>query len=626
MRASSLIITFFVVSLVSYSQNKISCLTESQLLNLQGLSYTGAGSFLAREGWSRNEEYANQTGQYFGYNLDYNVAVWQKRSTSYIESKLYLYYRNGKPNLLIYQAINECFENLREIQVQNRQIKTSKADHISYLTRRENGVSIDFRDYSNDNSLARFSIIIYNETSVNEAISSEKARLEAIARARADSIEAVRVREEALRLAEVNRLNSLSSYLGQADNLFNIGNYEEALRIYETAKKYLTEGEKNMHNRISGQMQRSRENLNRILIEKTIAEGNSHNENREYKPALESYERALAYFNDSTSNFDSGSNIENQIRKKISEAKSGLDILTLRKTPQLYSNFEPDQFLAFRNKNNEVINSIVYSSGKSGSLSFSSVIRFDTLGTNNSYIEVESASNNRIRSNLDRINYSGLEPVQIRDYYIPINERIEYKIAWNSFPLEARSKFSKIKFGPEIKQIQNSKANIESFVNQQVLRNGVFKFEVFDKTINNKKMSDVTLVSYKNNSGPGNCLYSLFMPGWGTRKVTNGEKGRGRMALFLLSAVVSTGSKIYSDLEYNKYSDPNSGSNDEEQYNIANTANRVSLISGGIAACIYIHDFFWVFGKGIKNNSLNINLKKRLKSGPIKIIESSIQE
>jgi len=62
-----------------------------QLFNLQGLSYAGAGSFLTGEGWSRNEEYANQTGRYFGYNLDYNVAVWQKRNTNYIESKLYLY-------------------------------------------------------------------------------------------------------------------------------------------------------------------------------------------------------------------------------------------------------------------------------------------------------------------------------------------------------------------------------------------------------------------------------------------------------------------------------------------------------------------------------------------------------
>jgi len=625
MRAAASIMTFFVVSIICFSQNTISCLTELQLFNLQGLSYAGAGSFLTGEGWSRNEEYANQTGRYFGYNLDYNVAVWQKRNTNYIESKLYLYYRNGKPNLLIYQAINECFENLRNAQAQSRQRTTRNADYISYYNRKENGISIDFRDYSNDNSLARFSILVFNEISVNEEIDAEKARLAAIAQARADSIEALRAREEALRMAEEDRLNSLTSSLNQADNFYKEGNYAEALRLYETANKYLLEGEKSLFTRISLQIQSCRENLNRILIEKTITEGNRYFGLKEFNSALKSYEQALVYFNDTPSNFDPGSNIENQIKKKIGETKNVLDILTLRKTPQLFSKMDPEGFENFRDDNLRVINSMIYNFSKSGNINFKSIVDFDTLGSNSSHKEIISGSNNKIGAYLDRIDYSRLTPVKVLDFNIPVYEELPFRISWNSFSLNARSRTSRVKLGAEANRVANSRGNIESFIKQQEFSNGVYRFDVIDKNINDTRLQDITLTSYRNNSGPLKSVYSLFMPGLGSLSITNGKKGAGTMKLFLLSAIISAGSKIYSDIEYDKFLEENMDGDADEHYDLANRANKVFLISGGIAATIYIQDFFRVIGNGIKNNNLNRELKNKLKSGPVKVIESPVE-
>lgn len=622
MRAAAAILTFFVVSLVSFSQNTISCLTESQLLNLQSLSYTGAGSYLSNEGWSRNEEYANQTRRYFGYNLDYSVAVWQKRSTNYIESKLYIYYRNGKPNLLIYQAINECFENSRNGQPQNRLRRTQRTDHISFYIMRENGVVMDFRDYSNDNSLARFSVLIFNEESVNEQVETEKARLEAIAQARADSIESLRAREEALRMAELERQNTLTSALNQADGFYKEGDFAEAVTFYETAKKYMREDDKSILQRISLQIQSCRENLNRIRIENAITEGNRYFDLKDFNSALNRYDQALALFNDTPSNFDTGSNIENQIKKKIGDTKNVLDILTLRRTPQLYSKVDPENFRNFRDDNLRVINSMIYNFSKSGNISFKSVIDIDTLGTNRSHKEIISSSGNRISTYLDRINYSQLTPVKVLDLIIPVNEELPFRISWNSFPLSARARKSKVRMSAGADRISNSTSNIESFIKRQEFSNGIYRFDVIDKTINDTRLQDITLTSYKNNSGPIKSINSLFLPGLGSLRVTNGEKGAGKMKLYLLSAIISVGSKIYSDIEYKRFTDDNSGQDANEHYDLANRANKVFLISGGIAATLYIHDFFWVIGKGIKNNNLNKELKNRLKSGPVKVIES----
>jgi tetratricopeptide (TPR) repeat protein len=654
MRIGITILIFFIFNLICESQNAVSCLSESQLLNLQALPYNSINNFLNREGWSRNTEHIDQTSRYFGYDLNYSVAVWENRTTEFFEGRLYLYYHKDKPNILVYHAINECFVSILNVQPPRR--GSDSTTYTSYIFSKNNGRIFDFRDYKNDISPARFSILIYDKSSVND---------------------------------EIMRIVTFKYILEGAGNKYQEGSFEEAIHKYENARKMLVQGEKNYLNQtnfISLQIQKCKENINRILIENIVAQGDRYFELKEFETALDTYrqalsdfksipsnftsgsvienriqnckeninrvliqnfvaegdtlfrqdefdtalrryEQAMSYFDSIPSNFETGINIENKIKGKIDSARYLIGVIKMRKTPQKYSSLNPSGFEIFMGNNLKFINSMIYNFKRSGNINFKSVINFDTLGTNISKKEIESYSSNRIKTFVENNLYTcnDLSPIRIDKYYIPVIEEIPFQITWNSYPLSAKARSSRIKINPANSRNSDFKNNIDSFINNQNFKNGVYMFEIIDKTINETRLNDVSLTRYRNNSGPLKSIYSLFLPGWGTRKVTNGEKGGGRISLFLLSTAICIGSKIYSDLEYDKYLETSSGRDAGEHYDVANTANKVFLISGGIAATIYIHDFFWVLGKGIKNNNQSKALREKLKTGPIKIIESPMK-
>lgn len=618
MRFGITIFLIFTITVISNAQIVSSCLSEAQLLNLQILSYDGVNNYLTNEGWSRNIDNVNQTNRYFGYNLEYSVVIWEKRNTGYFEGKLYLYYQTDKPNLLVYQALNECFDELRNLQPKNSQKKTQNRDYISYSSFKKDGIIIDFRNYKTDNSTLRFSILIYNESSLNEQIQIVKDRIAAeIARKKAE--------EEARIKAESDRQRSIQFAMISGDSLLLESKFDEAITQYNLAKKYLKKAEKSLLKKIESDIQNSQKNKNRVTIENSISEGDNFYNQKKFDTALLKYEYALLFYNSNPSNFDSDL-IDTKIRGKITNTKATIGVIVKRGTFQSYLKENPKGFYAFRDKNYKIIETMISELKRSGNVSYKTVIKFDTLGNDNSYIKIESSSNKNINPFINSISSTDLAPIRELGYFIPAIEELPFNISWNTYNLRANSRLSKIQIEPAENVPSNYNYNIESFINKQNFKNGIYKFEASEKIINEKTFRDLNLIKYRNNSGPLNSIYSMVLPGWGTSKVADTKKGAGRMTLFLLSAAISVGSKIYSDSEYNKYKRAiNQTDGGKLYYESANIANKVFLISGGIAAVIYVYDISWVFGKGIKNVSHSKEFKNKLKNGPIKVIDSPLK-
>jgi|WetSurMetagenome_2_1015567.scaffolds.fasta_scaffold00376_14 hypothetical protein len=608
MRLVILIILFLTIFFYVNAQNVSSCLSESQLIQLQTLSIDEVNDFMKSYGWNRLDDNENHTDKFFGYLLDYSVSTWQNKGTKFIEGIVCLYYKAGKPNLIGYHNPDDvCFNNLIKNLSGVSLLKKNKNNIVessSFIN--PGGVILDFQKYENDNTSLRFSLLIYNESSINAQIQAEKARIAAIIKAESD-------RKETIKIA---------NHTG--DSLFLMGKFEEAITQYIYAKQFLKKEEKNILIELESDIQKSQKNKNRVIIENSIAKGDTLYNLKQFNDALVNYENALSFYYSNSSSFNPDL-VNSKIKPKIESVKANLDALSLQKTYQSYLSLNPKEFYSFRDRNYKTIDSIITKIKRSGYMGYRSVVKFDINGTNLSYLKIDSSSNKKINVYLNNIKFSGLVPTKKLNYYIPSIDEVSYKVSWSTYNLRINSKSYSTQTKPDVRSTEDYNFKIKGFINNQNYNKGKFKFEVVEKKLNDKIYNDITLIKYRNNNGPINSAYSLILPGWGTLKVSDGNKGKGRMTLFLLSTAISAGCKIYSNNEYNKFIESNGSSTGEDHYNNANIANQAFLVSGGIAASIYIYDFIWVFRKGIKNVNLSKAYKNNIKEKPIKVIVSPIK-
>ncbi|MEY4605147.1 MAG: hypothetical protein RIT43_2439, partial [Bacteroidota bacterium] len=148
---------------------------------------------------------------------------------------------------------------------------------------------------------------------------------------------------------------------------------------------------------------------------------------------------------------------------------------------------------------------------------------------------------------------------------------------------------------------------------------GRYSISYKSKSLNGQVFTDVSLSKYRTSGGPGSAVYSLILPGTGTLKVTQGQKGWGRMTIFLISTGLSLLTKVNSDRHYDKYLAATDQDEINKLYDKANLNHQISLVSGGIAASIYLYDVFWVFSKGLQNAKKGRPLKNQLERGPLEI-------
>jgi hypothetical protein len=144
--------------------------------------------------------------------------------------------------------------------------------------------------------------------------------------------------------------------------------------------------------------------------------------------------------------------------------------------------------------------------------------------------------------------------------------------------------------------------------------NGTYKVEIRTISFDNKNYYHTSGILNNKNDGPGNAIYSVFIPSVGRNKV--GLKNGKTWTLGIIGlAAIAVGSKYYSNLQYDKFLIANDQSSLDKSYNNANIANKISLVSAGLSATLYTINIVSVLSKGI-NNKKNPNQSTIL---PLKI-------
>lgn len=614
------------------TQNNSGCFIKHQLMKMQSTTLDNSMTFLNDENWSFDGTNNQESIYYFGYPINYDVTKWSKSSYQN-GGNLYIYTSNIKPNIVIYQPNLFCYNNL--LKSFHSKAKTIVEEDKLITLFQENTITIEFRESPNDYSSRQYSVLIYDSKSLSQEIQSFKNKEEALkieAQERAiryensisegDSLLREKKFQEAkfkyLLAKELDETDFVISKIdacekaicdekiSEGDLLFRAEKYEKALNLFNEAKECSSSSRT-----LDDKIRMTEDQIRKLKIEELTNEANKYLLEKKYDLALEKYNYILTLDNDNFNAYE-----------KVKEIQQNKIILEQRSTTLFsYENTNKNDFLQLKKLLLEDIN-VQISSNKNGHLRFNYLISFDTSGNNLSSVDNISTSienysvylNNTTQSNI-------LKQATKGDYFIAAQKNMSVDLVWNS----SRSLFKSTSKGISSSEYNSSySSSLQSFINKQSFRYGKYSFEVKEKKFNGKIYSDINLIEY-NTVGPSAALLSAFMPGMGTLKVSYGEKGRGRFACFVLSTGLSITSKLFSNEQYNRYLGATTQAEIDKFYDNANLSHKISLLSGGISASIYLYDIIWVFSKGVQNLNRTKSLRNQLKYGPIKIQSTPIQ-
>jgi len=574
-----LTVAFFVLAASGSAEKTASRLTEKQLLQIQGSTAVVRSKFLNSAGWREEELLHNPIYEYFGGFFDFKVERWENRKPTGWEGTLLIYYKEGTPALVVYQTVREWFVKL---QTSGSEL-IREDDFTCNRFTRPNGMIVELREYSNDVTKKRYSILLYDGASLKNML-----------------------------LSEQERTNQYHHNLRQADDFLAKREFREALSYFELAKKYIQSWDEDALNEIGKGMQKCKVEMLKEIAMNLVRQGDSLSEKGNFREAMDRYGRAFTN--------DPGNKL---ISEKTDRMKLYLNVMEIRKQEQSYAWINPDAFHDFEVKTYQALNNLMLHAKGEGRLNFTTIIQFDAEGKNLSHLKMNASSNKGISSGIEHLPFSDISPARILNFYIPAREEVSFDLRWKVEKIRAEVKLGEKEI--ENYQYATFKYNekIKRFIDSQEYKNGVYKFEAVEKRFNGAVYEDLNLVSLSSNSGPSNLLYSLIMPGWGTLAVTAGTKGSERMKAFLISAALSIGCKIYSGSMYRNYQ--KEVTHPEEYYKKADISNKLSFIALGISAGIYLNDIQYVIRKGFQNVHRASSLKRRLKSAPVPLVQSQLK-
>lgn len=614
----------------STAQENAGCLSKHQLFKMQSTSLDDIRLFLNNENWSFNGAKSNQTYNYFDYPINYNIVSWAKSSYSYGDN-IILYTFPGKPNIIAYQSNYSCFNDLLKGFISTRG-KTSVDEDKLVTTFKENSITIEFREYKNDYSSRKFSILVYNSTALFQEIKNLKEI------------------DDAIKKAEIEIKNKYDNLIQEADYHNSRGEFEIAITKYLNAQE--------IENNTS--LQSKIDLCNNSIYKKLIDEGDSLYVENKHDLALNIYMKAKNYtesfivlenkilltknkildskiktyqmqadvnftdkkFESALSNYNSVLDLDKSNKyaiEKIKQIKIILNILEKRSTTIFsYKATNSNELSRFKNLILDDVNDQV-NRYKEGFIDLSYLVSFDTLGNNLSAIKNISSSLKGDISNLSNIDKKSiLKPSSESGYFLASQENLNLKLKWSTTNNLFKSKSTGI--FPDFYRDQNS---VESFIKKQAIKYGNYFVETKDKEINGDLYSSINLVKYRT-IGPSAVIYSMLMPGLGSLKVSYGNKGWGRFTSFLLSSGLAIGSKLYSDSQYKRYLGATNQVDIDNYYYKANISHKIAVTSIGLATTIYLYDIIWVLSKGARNIKDSKPLRKQLQQGPIQIQNQSI--
>ena len=550
--------------------------------------------------------------------------------------QFFIYQIKNKSPIYIYKCDQYCFNSLyidckktlnNEVKVSNQKF-TTKSFVVS-------GTTLEFRTYF-DAEWENY-VVFYNKSQV-QAIVSEKLK----------KIKQLELEKELENKKQLEIQLKFNSLIANANDLFESGKYSEAKTLFQEANNIIPSSE------IAHEIQRCDE----LLCMSIVNEGDRLLQLKLYNDAIFQYEKSKKCMNDIPLIELKINNVRRQILQD-SIAKI-LNLATIHfnnknyfKAKELYlqiltidnNNIEANKgvyevnnifnFLAERKEKtydfstfdniNYKENQLKFKNGISdfialsnqGQLSIVFDFYFDTLGVNQSTYSLEGASRKRFQSNFNQITNSFYFNAPVKSgMNVKAKKSDKYEINWETDYGKYRFNSKKIKHK---KGDNNYSTEIRSFISKKAIY-GNYYFENKSVMINADTFHVVKFHHYKAKAGPLNVVYSMVLPGLGTKRVTYGEKGTGRMIGFLITGALAYSAKMYSDQQYKKYVNTQ-GVQAMIYYDNANLANKLYISSLGLAATFYVYDFFYVLGKGFKNIKNNKLLNNQRNSLPPIFIE-----
>ena len=162
--------------------------------------------------------------------------------------------------------------------------------------------------------------------------------------------------------------------------------------------------------------------------------------------------------------------------------------------------------------------------------------------------------------------------------------------------------------------------NLGENINKCILLQSKAKYihPKYNIQINNKSIEvEPTMYSVKC-PGPLNSFYSII-PGLGLNQFKSSSYKIEKKSKLLLTSSISVAligivSKIISDTYYNSFIRNKNSSNSQSNYDIANNANKVFIVSSAVYSSLIVIDFTCTFSIGIKNKKTQRLTNKGLKN------------
>jgi len=651
--AVSLFLASMFLSESSTAQNTV-CFERPTLNSLQKFPVQSSKQLLTSFGWTLGGNSENPISNYFDVALNYNSSYWY-----YSGKNLFLLSQVGKPNLIIFQTDRNCFNSLLATFSAGRPIPPVVDGNVMTTSFKINENTIEFREYKNEYSSRQYSVLLYNTLIFKKDVQNEKNRI-------AQAIRAEKLQREREIAIQKEKDDLFDSHYKKADSLFNLNkfqdakteyqlaynvkpeeyineniancdvetykdliakadqkfnneNYEEAIKMYNSARKY-TDDNYYIDNRIKIINQNI---LNKKITNK-IMDGDSKFKQNLYDEAISIFNEVLVLDPNNAHAFEMVKSIN---RTKEILRKRSTEIFSYKETNQVdYKRAKSTLYELIANKINE---------SDEGQIELNYKIGFDTLGNDRSALVSIKSSEKELETTLNGFSqYASLTPSKYDKYYVASIETINLNSNWNTTIYKVKSKRKRQFNISELTTSQNNQ--LVQYLNTQPNRYGKFKIKVKSKEINDaqfssfgtaaqQNFSDMSIVGYRTKAGPMSFIYSAILPGSGSLKVSYGKKGVGRMVWFLLNAGVAYASRTYSEKQYNLYKNATDQTQINNYYQAANISHQISLATAGIAASIYVYDIIWSFSRGCKNLKQSRALRKSSFSNPIYIQTQNIK-
>lgn len=640
------IIVFFV-HVISYGFVAQDCFTKADFAKLQKLTSKDAKAYLDRYFSTTYEsDYPNSAPECAEEMMD-NVFEINKMGYDgacyydfFNENAMIMYQIKNKAPIYIYWCDFTCYDDLIwECRKVYKKRKDGMTENYGYTTFLLGTLTLEFRTYFTDE--LSYVVLLYNKTQVDKSIVEAKKKY------------------QANYLKEIEDAKALSVLQGKCDSILEIGKslleeskYTEAKIEFQKAFTVLP----------SEQIAKLVQKCDEMLCWVHIDEGDLLLAQKKYREAVHAYLNARDCGTDSYTVEDKISKVEkqelsdsvmkleaiangffiardyysaratyNQIlaidswrydsKKRISEIDALLQFLAERKY-KVYDYVTLESASCTNNLSvlQKSLSQFIESTGD-GDMLLKVNFRFDTLGNNLSTYALEGMHNKKYYEPFNTVTSSfQLNPSSKNGYYVNAETKKSYHVMWQTDKAKYRYTHNGVKHR---RGFRSDYTAVTSFIRKNCSY-GTYTIESKSIELNQDAYRTIRVTNYKANAGPLNVFYSLLLPGLGTKRVTYGLQGTGRMLTFLISGGLAYGSYYLSGYLHDKSVNAPTGEG-QKYLDQSNYAKYTAYGLVGISASIYVYDFFHVLTRGFKNTAKNKKVNQQImdfvpiKADPIKL-------